>query len=47
MEAQEYMARKSKYEMIEMELAQKLVEEKTLSRFPLSILELNISGNLS
>lgn len=40
------MARKSKYEMLDMELANKLVFEQARARFPLGIDEYEVTGKI-
>jgi len=40
------MARKSKYEMLDMELANKMVFEQARTRFPLGIDEYEVTGKL-
>ena len=45
-EGQDYMMRKSKYEMLEMELANKIVYEQARARFPLGVQEHDVSGKV-
>ena len=44
MEGYQYMQRKSKYSMIEMELATKLVTDRSKENFPIGVEEVDVKG---
>ena len=45
-EGKQYMVRKSKYEMLDMELANKMIFEQAKARFPLGIDEYDVAGKV-
>ena len=46
-ESGQLYARKSKYDMIEMDLANALVAEHSKARFPLGIVQIDVKGKYS
>ena len=46
-QAQEYLARRSKYEMIDMSIANQLVIESAKAKFPVGLSELEVGGECS
>ena len=43
-QAQDYLARRSKYEMIDMAVANQLVIEQSKAKFPIGTMEVEVAG---